>query len=176
LLTGEAGRDWLRPGNAKTEEFLGWWLKGKGVVAFVARGQRASLWRRRQAQKLAPLGCLRQKEAPSGGSKRPPSPGGPPPTMPARAQQHRGVRFCQGPRQPEQNSTAGFAFTGRARWQPDGATARRRALQHGATSTARAQQHGGARFHRAAMAPRQQLSLLAQQHVGTCFCRSGHDS
>ena len=98
-----------------------------------------------------------------------------PPATPARAQQHGGLRFCRTPRQPEQNSTAGFVFTERARRQPEGTTARRRALLHGATSTTRAQQHGGVRFCRAAMAPRQQ-PLLAQQHGGMCFCRSGHDS
>jgi hypothetical protein len=85
---------------------------------------------------------------PSGGSKRPPSPGGPPPATPARAQQHGGLRFCRAPRQPEQNSTARFVFTERARRQSEDTTARRRALLHGATSTARAQQHGGARFCR----------------------------
>ena len=155
------------------------------------------MWRRRRSLKLAPLGCPKTTASaaqappapPSGGSKRPPSPGGPPPAMPARAQQHNGARFCQGPRQPEQNSTAGFAFTERARWQPEGTTARRRALLHGATSTARAQQHGSARFCscRAAMAPRQQpehnstaacasagaaMAARAQQHGGVRFCRA----
>ena len=39
--------------------------------------------------------------------------------MAARAQQHGDVRFCRAPRQqPEKNSTAGFAFTGRDAWAP----------------------------------------------------------
>ena len=38
--------------------------------------------------------------------------------MATRAQQHGGVRFCRAPRQPEQNSMAGVAFTGRAAWAP----------------------------------------------------------
>ena len=88
--------------------------------------------------------------------------------MTARTQQHGGVRFCfcraamaardqkhgavgfyQALRQPEQNSTAGCASTECAPRQPEGATARQRALLHGATSAARAQQRGGVRFHRA---------------------------
>ena len=106
--------------------------------------------------------------------------------MSARAQQHGGVRFCVC-RQPEQNSAAGCAFTERARRQPEGTTARRRALLHAATSTARAQQHGGVRFYRAALTPRQQpehnstaarasaeaaMAAKAQQHGGVRFCRT----
>ena len=52
-------------------------------------------------------------------------------------------------RQPEQNSTAGCAYTEHAPRQPEGTTARGRALLHGATSAARAQQHGGVRFCKA---------------------------
>jgi hypothetical protein len=185
-------------GQIRESGFLGARSSGKphwGLL-WEARGQRASLWRSRRPLKLAPLGRPIKATAsaaqappppPSGGSKRPPSPGGPPPATPARAQQHGGVRFCQGTRQPEQNSTAGFAFTERARWQPEGTRARRRALLDGATSTARAQQHGGVRFHRAAMAPRQQpehnstaacasagaaMAARAQQHGGVRFCRA----
>jgi hypothetical protein len=151
------------------------------LCAIRPRGQGASVWRRRRSLKLTPLGFPKTTASaaqaptapPSGGSKRPPSPGGPPPAMPARAQQHNGARFChQGPRQPEQNSTAGFAFTERARWQPEGATARRRVLLHGATSTARAQQHGALpqSGHGATSTAR------AQQHGGVRFCRSAHGS
>ena len=117
------------------------------LCAFGPRRQGASVGRRRRSLKLAPLGRPKTTASaaqappapPSGGSKRPPSPGGPPPATPARAQQHGGLRFCRAPRQPEQNSTVGFIFTERARRQPEGTIARRRALLHRTTSTARAQ-------------------------------------
>jgi hypothetical protein len=85
--------------------------------------------------------------------------------MPARAQQHGGVRFSQGPRQPEQtarrvcfhraralaarghNSTAACASAWR-HVNSQGAAARRRALLSGPTP-ARAKQHGGVCFHSA---------------------------
>ena len=98
----------------------------------------------------------------------------PPPCQPGRSS----TAACASVRAHASQSKqhGGFAFTERARWQPEGTTARRRALLHGATSTARAQQHGGARFHRAAMAPRQQPEHASTEHGGERFYRCGHGS
>ena len=123
--------------------------------------------RRRRSLKLDPLG--RPKATASAAQA-------PPPPLPVDQKDHLYQVARPPPRQPGHNSTAACASVGRHVSQPEGKTAQRRALLHGTTLTARAQKHGGVRFYRAAMAPRQQLPLLAQQHVGTCFCRSGHDS
>jgi hypothetical protein len=98
--------------------------------------------------------------------------------MPARAQQHGGLRFYRAPRQPEQNSTAGFVFTERARRQPEGKTARRRALLRGATSMGPSTAKSTAARRRALLQSGHGATptAISQQHGGVRFCRSSHGS
>jgi hypothetical protein len=126
----------------------------------VARGQRASLWRRRQAQKLAPLG--RPQAAVSAGQA-------PLPPLPV-DQKDRLRQAARGSaerprRQPEHNSTAACASAERHH-ASQSATAWRRALLQGA-AVARAQQHGG--LLQSAPTP---TRARAQQHAGRLFCRA----
>ena len=148
------------------------------------RGQRVSLWRRRRARKLAPLG--RPQAAASAG--QPPSPPLPVDQKDRHRQAACGSAAERPRRQPEHNSTAACASA--ERHASKSTAAQRRVLPAGAATPGRAQQRGGVCFCRAPPRQPERNSTAAcasaercsgaQQHGGARFCRApprqpGHD-